>query len=140
MFEKYEMNKMTESTGSFKCQICGRSLEKEDCIEEEGKTLCEDRYIESHHKIQTCDPWAVRSKKIFREEAGLEGTDGLTDLQKAIYEFVISKGGAKKEEIAEKFGISLLETENQFALLRHCELLKGQKRSNGVYFVPFKEK
>jgi len=131
---------MAEPTGSFKCQVCECSLEKEDFIEEEGKTLCEDCYIESHHKIQTCDPWAFRSKKIFREEAGLEGTDGLTDLQKAIYESVISKGGAKKEEITEKFEISLLETENLFALLRHCELLKGQKRSDGVYFVPFKEK
>jgi hypothetical protein len=93
--------------------------------------------IESHHRIQTCDPWAVRSKKIFREEAGLKGTDGLTELQKDIYEFIVSSGGVKKEEIARKFGISLLEAENQFALLRHCELVKGQKRTDGVYIVPF---
>ena len=33
--------------------------------------------------------------------------------------------GVKKKEIAKKFEISLLETENHFALLRHCELLKG---------------
>lgn len=79
----------------------------------------------------------MRSKKLFREEAGLEGTEGLTELQKAIYEFIVSSGGAKKEEIAKKFEISLLETENQFALLRHCELLKGQKRTEGVYLVPF---
>jgi hypothetical protein len=43
----------------------------------------------------------------------------------------------KKEEIATKFGISQLEAENQFALLRHCELVKGQKRADGVYLVPF---
>lgn len=120
-----------------KCQACGCELEKEDCIEEEGKTFCEDCFIEGHHKIQACNPWAVRSKKIFREEAGLEGTEGLTELQKAIYEFIVSSGGAKKEEIAKKFEISLLETENQFALLRHCELVKGQKRPDGVYLVPF---
>ena len=51
----------------------------------------------------------------------------MTELQKAIYEFIVSSGGVKKEEIAQKFEISLLETENQFALLRHCELVKGQK-------------
>ena len=81
--------------------------------------------------------WAVRSKKIFRKEAGLEGTEGLTELQKAIYEFIVSSGGVKKEELAKKFGISQLEAENQFALLRHCELVKGQKRADGVYLVPF---
>lgn len=132
---------MTEGKISvYKCDICGCELEKEDVIEDEGKTLCEDCFIEGHHRIQACNPWAVRSKKIFREGAGLEGTEGLTDLQKAIYEFIVSRGGVKKEEIAKKFGISLLEAENQFALLRHCELLKGQKRADGVYLVPFEDK
>ncbi|MFZ2500128.1 LIM domain-containing protein [Methanosarcina sp.] len=129
---------MTEGkTSLFKCNICGCEMGKEECIEEEGKLFCEDCYIEGHHKIQACNPWAVRSKKIFREEAGLEGTEGLTELQKAIYEFIVSSGGAKKEEIAKKLEISLLEAENQFALLRHCELVKGQKRADGVYLVPF---
>lgn len=129
---------MTEGQNTLvKCQVCGCELSGEDCIEDEGKVFCEDCYIEGHHKIQACNPWAVRSKKLFREEAGLEGTEGLTELQKAIYEFIVSSGGAKKEEIAKKFEISLLETENQFALLRHCELLKGQKRTEGVYLVPF---
>ncbi len=82
-----------------KCEICGCELEKEDCIEEEGKVFCEDCFIEAHHKIQTCDPWAVRSKKIFRKEAGLEGTEGLTELQKAIYEFIVSSGGVKKRKL-----------------------------------------
>jgi len=129
---------LTEGKNSAcKCDICGNKLEKEETITEVGKTLCEDCYIESHHRIQTCDPWAVRSKKLFREEAGLQGTEGLTELQKAIYEFISSSGGVKKEEIAKKFGISLLEAENQFALLRHCELVKGQKRVDGVYLVTF---
>ena len=129
---------LTEGENSVdKCDNCGCHLEIEDAISEEGKTLCEDCYIEGHHIIQTCDPWAVRSKKIFREEAGLQGTEGLTELQKAIYEFIVSSGGVKKEVIAKKFGVSLLEVENQFALLRHCELLKGQKREDGVYFVKF---
>jgi len=126
-----------EITGPAACAVCERELEGEDIIQEEGQVSCEDCYIESHHKIQACNPWAVHSKKIFREEAGFEGTEGLTELQKAIYEFIVSRGGAKKEEIAEKFGISLRETENQFALLRHCELVKGQKRTDGVYLVPF---
>jgi hypothetical protein len=124
-------------TSRCKCDICGYELEKEDVIEEEGKTLCEDCFIEGHHRIQACNPWAVRSKKIFRGGAGLEGTEGLTELLKAIYDFIVSSGGVKKEEIAKKFAIFILEAENQFALLRHCELVKGQKRAGGVYPVSF---
>ena len=37
------------------CEVCGCELEREDSIEEDGKVLCEDCYIESHHKIKTCD-------------------------------------------------------------------------------------
>jgi late competence protein required for DNA uptake (superfamily II DNA/RNA helicase) len=124
-------------TNHCRCDICGCELDKKDAIEEEDKTFCEDCFIEGHHRIQACNPWAVRSKKIFREGAGLEGTEGLTELQKAIYDFIVSSGGAKKEEIAKKFAISILEAENQFALLRHCELVKGQKRVDGVYLVLF---
>ena len=132
---------MTEGTTSLvKCHVCGGELERENVIEEEGEIFCEDCYIEGHHKIQACNPWAVLSKKLFREEAGFEGTEGLTELQKAIYEFIVSSGGVKKEEVAQKFAISLLETENQFALLRHCELVKGQKRVDGIYLVPFENK
>lgn len=129
---------MTEEKGkSVKCGVCGCELAAEDSIEENGNIFCEDCYIESHQKIKACDPWAVYSKKTFRKEAGLEGTEGLTDLQKAMYELVVSEGGVKREEIAQKLGISEGEAENQFALLRHCELLKGQKRADGVYIVPF---
>lgn len=50
-----------------------------------------------------------------------------TELQKAIYELIVSSWGVKKSKIAQKYEISLLETENQFALLRLYELVKGQK-------------
>ena len=60
---------MTEgSTNLVKCHVCGNELEKKEVIEEKGEIFCEDCYIENHHKIQACNPWAVRSKKIFREE------------------------------------------------------------------------
>lgn len=126
-----------EKADQVTCEVCGCEMEREDSIEENGKVLCEDCYIASHHKIKTCDPWAVRSKKMFREGAGLQGAEGLTDLQKAIYELIVSTGGVKREDLAKKFEISPQEAENQFALLRHCELVKGQKRSDGVYLVPF---
>jgi hypothetical protein len=62
-----------------------------------SKAITESRHV---------TPGRYVPKKIFREEAGLEGTQGLTDLQKAIYEFIVSSGGVKKEEISKKLGIS----------------------------------
>ena len=130
---------MTEKADQVKCHGCGRMILKDEAVEESGEVFCEECYFDSHQQIKACDPWAVRSKKGFRERAGLEGVEGLTDLQKSIYEFILAKGGATREEIASEIEISERELENQFAILRHCELLKGQKREDGIYLVPFEE-
>ncbi len=122
-----------------KCDRCGCEHPSEDLIEEGGIQICEDCYINAHARIKVCDPWAVRSKKILREKAGLVGAEGLTDIQKEIYDFIISKGGATREEIAKKFDLPPDELENQFAILRHCELVKGQKREGGIYIVAFED-
>ncbi|AKB13228.1 MAG TPA: hypothetical protein PLY82_00555 [Methanosarcina thermophila] len=118
------------------CPACRKEIPGVEYIKVNGRMICEDCYLEEQQRIKFADPVAVCSKKLFRKMHGLEGIEGLTELQKAIYEFIISSGGAKKEEVAKKFGISLLETENQFALLRHCELVKGQKRADYIYLVP----
>jgi transcription initiation factor IIE alpha subunit len=86
-------------------------------------------------RIRVCDPWGERSKKIFRDSHGLEGTDGLTDLQKEIYQFIAEKGKATRNELAERFNLPPTELENQFAILRHCQLLKGKKEGDTVYIV-----
>ncbi len=130
---------MTEKADLKNCDRCGREFPTEDLIEEGGAQICENCYINAHQKIKVCDPWAVRSKKILREKAGQVGTDGLTDVQKEIYEFIISKGGATREQIADQFTLPPEELENEFAILRHCELVKGQKRDDGVYIVAFED-
>ena len=118
-----------------KCQNCGRALSEDEVYATEGKTLCEDCYLDIAHRIRVCDPWGERSKKVFRESHGLEGTEGLTDLQKEIYEFIKTKGKATARELAGKFGLPPSELENQFAILRHCQLLKGKKEGDIVYIV-----
>src|SRR5512146_2207725 len=113
--------------GGIKCQNCGKEVSEDDVFTTEGKTLCEDCYIDVGHRIRVCDPWGERSKKIFRESHGLEGTEGLTDLQKEIYEYIKSKGKVTRMELIKKFKLPASELENQFAILRHCQLLKGKK-------------
>ena len=120
-----------------KCQCCAKEVPCDEVLISEGETLCEDCYMDRGSKIRVCDPWGERSKLVFRESHGLKGTDGLTDLQKEIYEFIKSRGKATRKELAERFGLQQVDLENQFAILRHCQLLKGRKEGNEVYLVPW---
>ncbi|KUK44038.1 MAG: hypothetical protein WCY97_05765 [Methanothrix sp.] len=128
---------MADETNLVKCENCGQEVPKEDAFHEGDQLICEECYLDKHQKIKACDPWGVHSKKVLRERAGQEGTEGLTDLQKRIYELIVSRNGATQTEIVRELEISPNELQNQIAILRHCELLKGQNRDGVVYVVPF---
>ena len=120
-----------------RCQKCGREISRDDSLTRGDQILCEDCYVKATHRVQTCDPLAVRSAKRFRKTSGLEATEGLTELQRAICEFIKSRGKVTGEELFSTFHLSPQELENQIAILRHCELVKGQKEGNKVYLTPF---
>lgn len=120
-----------------RCQSCGKEVPDDEVVSVEDGILCEDCYMDMGLRIRACDPWGERSKMVFRESHGLEGTEGLTDLQRGIYEFIRSRGKATREELREHFGIPPNELENQFAILRHCRLLKGRREGDLVYLVPW---
>ncbi len=88
----------------------------------------------------TCDPIAVRSATKIREKKGISGTDGLTEIQKTVYDFIKSKGSVTREEIMEGLNLTLREMENHFTVLRHCELVKGFKDGEKYYLTVFAEK
>ena len=75
------------------CPGCGKEIPGSEYVKENGKPVCEDCYLEGHQKIKFADPVAVRSKKLFRKHHGFEGAEGLTELQKEIYEFILEEGG-----------------------------------------------
>lgn len=77
-----------------------------DSISDNGRKICEECYLEGHHKIKFTDPVAVRSKKLFRKQHGLSGVEGLTELQKEIYYFIQTEGGAAPEKIETLFGLT----------------------------------
>ena len=120
-----------------KCQKCGREISVGDSLTHGAQTLCEDCYIKATHRVQTCDPMATRSALRFRKISGLDASTGLTEQQKAIYEFIKSRGKVTGVELYIKFNLSPQELENQIAILRHCELVKGQKEDDKVYLIPF---
>jgi len=67
----------------------------------------------------------------------LEGTEGLTEQQKKIYEFVREKDKVTREEILANFNLKDTELQAYLATLRHCELVKGRKEGSRIYVVPF---
>jgi len=83
------------------------------------------------------DPWAVYSATRSRQDAGLKGSEGLTEIQKRIYEFTKEKGKVIREEILANFKMEETELQIHLATLRHCELLKGRKEGNKVHLVLF---
>lgn len=119
------------------CQHCQRTISEEESYEHLGQTLCDDCYMDARNPNQTCDPWAVYAATRTRESAGLTGLDGLTSLQQAIYAFVKNRGKVTGEEIKTKFNLTVRDMQNQFATLRHCELVRGTKEGDTVYIVPF---
>ncbi len=119
------------------CDKCGESISTGEECRYLNQTLCEDCYIRIVDRAKTCDVAATHAAKKHRAALGQRGTEGLTELQKNICRFVEEQGKATREEIAGKFQLTDFEMEKQFAVLRHCEVLKATKEKGRVYIVPF---
>lgn len=126
-----------EGVITLKCDRCGCEMATNDSYQYLRQTLCEDCYIDTRYPAKACDPWAVYSATKSRENQGLEGTEGLTELQKQICEMVREKGKVTGEQLMEYLGLTEAELQTQLATLRHCELVKGHKEGNRVYLVPY---
>lgn len=120
-----------------KCQRCGQTISVDERYEYLGETLCEDCYIDVRYPAKSCDPWAVYSATRSRRRMGLKGSEGLTEPQKAIYDYVREKGKVTKEQLIENLGFTEADLQTQLAALRHCELVKGRKENGQLYLVPF---
>ena len=120
-----------------KCKRCGREISEKDQYEYLGETLCEDCYIDIRYPAKACDPWAVYTATRSRETLGLKGAEGLTELQRAIYEFVKSNGKVTREDLMKNFNLVETECQRHLVILRHCELVRGTKEDGRIYLVPF---
>jgi len=128
---------LVKEATTVKCQRCGREISSNERYKYLGETLCEDCYIDVRYPAKACDPWAVYTATRLRETMGLKGTEGLTELQRAIYDFVRGKGKVTREQLIENLGLTEAELQTQLAILRHCELVKGYKENGRIYLVPF---
>ncbi len=120
-----------------KCEKCGLELSEAEVNTYQGKSLCEDCMFDLMNPPKTCDPTAVRSTLTIRQELGQTGTEGLNEMQKKIYDLVVSKGRISRDELLQTLGMSMENLERDFAVLRHCELLRGFKEDGVLYFTKF---
>jgi late competence protein required for DNA uptake (superfamily II DNA/RNA helicase) len=120
-----------------RCKRCGEEISEEESRTYLGEILCDDCYLDARVAAKACDPWAVYTATKERVDSGLVGAEGLTKLQEAIYGFIKDKGKVTAVELVEKFNLPRGELEIQFAVLRHCELIRGCKEGNKIYIIPF---
>ncbi len=120
-----------------RCNRCGIEVSEDTRYSHSNEILCDDCYVSARKTIEVCDPMAVRLAARIRKRMGLKGPEGLTELQKAIYDFIQREGKVTLKQVMEKFNISLHDLETEFTVLRHCELVKGFKEDNKHYLVPF---
>ena len=117
------------------CEHCGLPLKEGETYDFHGKVLCEDCYIYLTNPPKACDPMAVAAALSVRKQLGQSGTSGLTALQKQIYRAIEEKGKTTREELLTVVKIKPEELEQQFAILRHCELIRAFKEGDKTYLT-----
>ena len=117
------------------CERCGLLLNEGESYGFHGKTVCEDCYIYLTNPPKACDPMAVAAALSVRKQLGQTGTVGLTELQKQIYRIIEEKGKITREELLATVKIKPEELEQQFAILRHCELIRAFKEGDKTYLT-----
>jgi hypothetical protein len=118
-----------------KCNRCEKVLSEGESYDFHGETVCEDCYMMLTNPPKACDPMAVASALSVRRQLGQEGVQGLSDLQKKICELIEEKGRITKEELSAIVGVTPEVLEREFAVLRHCELVRAFKEGHKIFLT-----
>ena len=84
---------------------------------------------------KACDPMAVSAALSIRKQLGQSGIVGLTDLQQRIYSEIEKRGKITREDLLATVNIRSEELDQEFAILRHCEVIRAFKEGNKVYLT-----
>ena len=118
------------------CSHCGREVSEEEAYVHQDKVYCEDCLMEIGLHSRECEPWATYLAT--RERTGKTGSEGLTNLQQKVYEFVKNKGKTTREEVKKSFNISEAEIDAQLTPLMHSELVKEHGEEGKIYLITVK--
>lgn len=120
------------------CSRCHKEITEAQSYVSQGKVYCEDCMMDIGLPGKECDPWATYVDNRTRAQAGMKGTDGLTEMEKKVYDFVKQNGKATRADVMR--GLKLSETELRLQLIPilHTELLKEKSDRGNQYLVPVK--
>ncbi|MDO9534844.1 MAG: helix-turn-helix domain-containing protein [Bacillota bacterium] len=119
------------------CDICGKEVPEAEVEYHAELKLCEDCFVEALSVPKACNPMAVRSARITRENQGQQGTAGLLPIQEEICRYVKEKKQTTRPDVCKHFNLSPKELEKHFVVLRHCELVRAFKEGNEIYLTTF---
>ena len=115
------------------CSHCNREMPEGEGHAHEGKLICDDCLMEIGLHPRECEPWATYLAS--KERAGLKGTEGLTDLQKKVYELIKAKGKTTRDEVKQSLKLSEAELDTQLTALMHSELVKERGEGGNLYLI-----
>lgn len=107
-----------------RCHLCQQEVPATELRELSGQQVCEDCYIDRAQLSRVCDPWAVHSAKSTATRQGLT----LTERQQQLLELVRREQEISLAAAASRLGWTEREVQEEFAVLRHLELLRAAKR------------
>ncbi len=114
---------------------CGREISEKESYVHQGKVLCEDCLMETGLHAGKCEPWASYLATHSRENSGMQGTEGLAELQRKVYQFIKSRGKVTREEVGQNFNLSEAEMDAQLIPLMHLEMVKERSEKDNLYLV-----
>lgn len=120
------------------CSRCKKEITESQSYVHKGKVYCEDCLMDIGLNTRECDPWATYVDNRTRERAGQKGTDGLTEPEKKVYNFVKDKGKATREDVMKGLKLSDTELRTQLIPLLHSELIKEKSEGRQQYLVVIK--
>lgn len=120
------------------CSRCQKQITESQSYVSKGKVYCEDCLMDIGLNTRECDPWATYVDNRTRERAGQKGTDGLTELEKKVYNFVKDKGKTTREDVMKGLKLSDTELRTQLIPLLHSELVKEKSEGRQQYLVVIK--
>lgn len=115
------------------CSRCKAQIPQGEEMNYNGETLCEDCYMDQMFRPKACDPWAVYTAKSFERHSK---EVQLTPLQERILAILEEEGPMEPSTLLEKINsnLTLKDLEREFAILRHLERVRGEKRGDKVFF------
>ncbi|MFH1651724.1 MAG: hypothetical protein ABID87_06465 [Chloroflexota bacterium] len=115
------------------CSRCGQQVPESQGHAYEGRLLCDDCLMEVGLHPHECEPWATFLAA--RERRGLQGTQGLTDPQRQVYEFIKTMGKTTRDAVKTHFKFSEAELDAQLSTLMHAELVKERGEGGELHLV-----